>query len=189
MSFFESIRSPSCDGERIFILSIMRILFLVSIFFLTVITGVARAQQPVTGTGKGQLAAEVALPTVLGDTLRLSSFRGQVVLLDFWASWCGPCRMANKGLAKIYARYRSKGFEIFSISLDDDRTAWIRAIKKDKITWKQVIATGNWDAPVARQWNIDAIPTSYLIGRDGRFVAMDLEGAALESAIQKLLTP
>ncbi|MFM2137706.1 MAG: hypothetical protein RJA57_13 [Bacteroidota bacterium] len=167
----------------------MRILFLISIVLLAIRPGAIHAQTPSVGTRQGQLATDVALPTIQGDTLRLSNFRGQVVLLDFWASWCGPCRVANKGLTKIYSRYHKKGFEIYSVSLDNDPDEWVRAIKKDKITWKQVIATGSWNAPVARQWNIEAIPTTFLIGRDGRIIAMDLEGSALEKVLQKLLTP
>jgi thiol-disulfide isomerase/thioredoxin len=131
--------------------------------------------------------SEIALPTVMGDTLRLSSLKGKVILLDFWASWCGPCRDSNKDLVKLYNKYKSKGFEIFSVSLDSDHNKWEKAIKKDKITWLQVNEPGGWDAPIAVKWNIFAIPTSYLIDKDGKLFAMDLEGKDLELAIKELL--
>lgn len=136
---------------------------------------------------QGQPAAEIALPSASGDTLRLSALKGKVVLLDFWASWCGPCRVANKGLSKIYDKYRSKGFEIFSVSLDDKREDWLKAVKKDKITWMQVIDPGGWEASTAKNWYVEALPTSYLIDKDGRLIAMDLEGKDLEHALKDML--
>ncbi len=136
---------------------------------------------------QGQAAAEIALPSVNGDTLRLSSLKGKVVLLDFWASWCGPCRVSNKNLVKIYEKYKPKGFEIFGVSLDDEKDKWKAAIKKDKVTWLQVNETGGWEAKVAQAWNLVAIPTSFLIDKDGRLLAMDLEGKELEKALKYLL--
>lgn len=135
----------------------------------------------------GQLAPDISLPSAKGDTLKLSSLRGKVVLLDFWASWCGPCRFSNKDLVKIYPKYKDKGFEIFSVSLDDERDKWIKAIARDRITWLQVIDNGGWYAPTAIKWGINAIPTSYLIDKTGKLVAMDLEGKELEKAIKELL--
>ncbi|MBL0232934.1 MAG: TlpA family protein disulfide reductase [Chitinophagaceae bacterium] len=136
---------------------------------------------------QGQLAEDIALPTPEGDTLHLSDLKGKVVLLDFWASWCGPCRVANRGMAKIYSKFRDKGFEIFSVSIDNEKKDWIKAIKKDNITWKQVNMPGSWESPIARRWGIEAIPTSYLIDRDGHLVAMDLEGKQLEETLKYLL--
>ena len=136
---------------------------------------------------QGQLAADIALPSVSGDTIRLSSLKGKVVLLDFWASWCGPCRTANKGLIKLYPKFKDKGFEIFSVSLDNDKEDWIKAIKKDKVTWSQVIDPGGWETPTAVNWRIDALPTSFLIDKEGRLVAMDLEGKDLEKALKELI--
>lgn len=136
---------------------------------------------------QGQPAAEVALPAVNGDTLKLSSLKGKVVLLDFWASWCGPCRESNKELVKIYSKYKSKGFEIFGVSIDDQKNKWQAAIKKDKISWLQVNDNGGWDAKTIADWNINAIPTSYLIDKEGKLLAMDLEAKELERALKYLL--
>lgn len=153
---------------------------LLSIAMLLQLTALAQPKQ-------GQAAAEIALPSVNGDTLRLSSLKGKVVLLDFWASWCGPCRVSNKNLVKIYEKYKPKGFEIFGVSLDDEKDKWKAAIKKDKVTWLQVNETGGWEAKVAQAWNLVAIPTSFLIDKDGRLLAMDLEGKELEKALKYLL--
>ncbi len=136
---------------------------------------------------QGYDAPDITLPTVNGDSIRLSSLKGKVVLLDFWASWCGPCRSSNKELTKLYPKYKAKGFEIFGVSLDDDKNKWRNAIKKDKITWLQVNDGGGWDAQTAVQWNINAIPTSYLIDKNGKLVARDLEGKELERALKDLL--
>jgi thiol-disulfide isomerase/thioredoxin len=136
---------------------------------------------------QGQIATEIALPSVSGDTLRLSSLKGKVVLLDFWASWCGPCRIANKGLAKIYQKFKAKGFEIYSVSLDKEKEKWLKAIKKDKMSWLQVIDPGGWETPTAAKWGIYALPTSFLIDKEGRLIAMDLKGEDLEKALKDML--
>jgi thiol-disulfide isomerase/thioredoxin len=154
-------------------------LFLILMLFGTL---AARSQPK-----QGQLADDIAFPAPAGDTLRLSSFRGKVVLLDFWASWCGPCRVANRGISKIYSKFKDKGFEIFSVSLDNEKEDWLKAIRKDKITWKQVNAPGGWDSPIVSKWRIDAIPTTYLIDQNGVLVAMDLEGKQLEETLKYML--
>lgn len=135
----------------------------------------------------GNEAFEIALPSLSGDTLKLSSLRGKVVLLDFWASWCGPCRSANKDMAKLYSKFKDKGFEIFSVSLDDNKNAWEKAVKKDKITWQQVNDNGGWEAKTAAQWQIYALPTTFLVGKDGKLLAMDLTEKQLEKALKDLL--
>lgn len=136
---------------------------------------------------QGQVAADIALPSVSGDTIHLSSLKGKVVLLDFWASWCGPCRSSNKELTKLYPKYKSKGFEILGVSLDDDNSKWKMAIAKDKITWLQVNEPGGWEAKTAMMWNISAIPTSFLIDKEGKLLAMDLTGKELEKALKYLI--
>jgi peroxiredoxin len=135
----------------------------------------------------GQQAYEIALPTIQGDTLKLSSLKGKVVLIDFWASWCIPCRATNRKMAKFYPKYKDKGFEILGVSLDKDRSDWIKAVKKDKIKWLQVNDNGEWDAKTGIQWSIYQIPTSYLIDKDGKIVAMDLSEKGLEKALKELL--
>jgi peroxiredoxin len=158
----------------------MKNLLLITILFAASFSAEAQIRQ-------GYDAPDIALPTATGDTIHLSSLKGKVVLLDFWASWCGPCRSSNKELTKIYPRYKEKGFEIFSVSLDDDKEKWIKAIKKDKINWLQVNDGGGWYANTAIKWNINAIPTSYLVDKNGILVAMDLEGKELEKALKVLL--
>jgi thiol-disulfide isomerase/thioredoxin len=160
-------------------LNLKKIFLIPSLILIAIVT----KAQPHQG-GK---AEEIALPSPAGDTVRLSSLKGKVVLLDFWASWCGPCRASNKELAKIYDKYKSKGFEILSVSIDAEKEKWVRAIKQDKVKWLQVNDPGNWDSRIAAEWNINAIPTSFLIHKDGTLMAMDLTGKNLEKAIKELL--
>ncbi|MFI5131199.1 MAG: TlpA family protein disulfide reductase [Chitinophagales bacterium] len=129
----------------------------------------------------------IKLPTVKGDSLTLTAFKGKVIVLDFWASWCVPCRTANRELAKLYNKYKSKGFEIFSVSLDESKKDWKKAISKQKITWVQVNDPRGWDAQTALRWNISQLPTTYLINKNGDVVSIDLEGKELDENIKKLL--
>jgi len=135
----------------------------------------------------GDSRLDFCLPDAKGDSIRLSSLKGKVFLLDFWASWCVPCRYSNKQLVKLYERYRNKGFEIFGVSLDDNKNAWKKAMSKDKITWLQVNDNGGWDAISASKWNINAIPASFLIDRNGNVVAIDPEKQDLENKLRELL--
>lgn len=136
---------------------------------------------------QGYDAPDIALPTMNGDTIRLSSLKGKVVLLDFWASWCGPCRSSNKELVKLYPKYKAKGFEIFGVSIDAGRNNWLKAIKKDKVNWLQVNDPGDWSAKIVAQWGLYGIPTSYLIDKNGKLIAMDLKGKELEMVLKDLL--
>jgi thiol-disulfide isomerase/thioredoxin len=135
----------------------------------------------------GELAYEINLTSPKGDTVSLSSMQGKVVLIDFWASWCGPCRISNRHLTKLYSKYKSKGFEIFGVSLDENKKDWMKAIKQDRITWTQVIDNRGWEAQTAIDWNLYQIPTSYLINKDGIIVGVDLEKNDLEKALKDLL--
>ncbi|MFT3935540.1 MAG: TlpA disulfide reductase family protein [Chitinophagaceae bacterium] len=154
------------------------------IFFLLFITiSIGAFAQPAIGT----TSPEITLKDLKGNPVSLSSLKGKVVLIDFWASWCGPCRRANKHLVSIYPNLKKKGFEIYGISIDDELPAWKKAVAADKISWLQVNESGGWNAPVATQWNIEQIPTNYLLDKDGKIVARDLEGRELEKAVNALL--
>ena len=131
---------------------------------------------------------QIKLPMVTGDSITLASQKGKVILLDFWASWCGPCRVSNKKLVKLYEKYKPQGFEIFGVSLDQEKRDWEKAIQKDKIDWLQVNdPRGSWNAKTAADWNISVLPTSFLINKKGDVVAIDLEGKELEKVIKDLL--
>ena len=149
----------------------------------TLLLSVAVVAQPAVGT----TAPEIVLKDIDGKPVPLSSLKGKVVLIDFWASWCGPCRRANKHLVTIYPKLKAKGFEIYSISIDDDKADWKKAVAADKITWLQVNEGGGWNAPVANEWKIDQIPTAYLLDKEGKIIARDLEGKPLERKINELL--
>lgn len=138
-------------------------------------------------TTSGQKAPEIALPSVTGTIKKLSDHAGKVVLVDFWASWCTPCRKSNPNLVRLYAKYKNKGFEIFGISIDEDKTSWKKAIIHDKMSWTHVRETGGWDGPVASAWKIEQIPSSYLLDQSGNIVAIDLTGNELEKKIVALL--
>jgi peroxiredoxin len=123
-----------------------------------------------------------------GNPVSLSDFQGKYVLLDFWASWCGPCRQENPNLVKAYAAYKDKGFEILGVSLDnkDGKEAWVKAIEKDGLTWTQVSDLNSWNNEVARSYGVRAVPQSYLIDPQGVIVAQNLRGEALEETLAEI---
>jgi thiol-disulfide isomerase/thioredoxin len=158
---------------------------LLLLLFVLVFAHTASAQREVPNITDPRL--DFKLPTLKGDSLALSSLKGKVVLLDFWASWCVPCRASNRQLVKLYSKYKDKGFEILSVSLDDDMGDWRKAVAKDKINWLQVIDSRGWDAQSAIKWHIEAIPASFLVNQHGDVVAIDLEKKELEMMVKELL--
>lgn len=156
--------------------------FLVFCFAIFALTAKGQVQPNITDT-----RLDFTLPNLNGDSLRLSSMKGKVFLLDFWASWCGPCRYSNKNLVRLYAKYKDKGFEILGVSLDDNKNSWKRAVSKDRINWLQINDSKGWDAMSATKWQVDAIPASFLIDKDGNVVAINAENKELEDKIRQLL--
>ena len=137
----------------------------------------------------GSEVPEIALPNPDGDTILLSSLRGSYVLLDFWASWCPPCRRENPNLVKVYKKYHDKGFEIYQVSLDKTRDAWLRGIREDGLHWVHVSDLQFWNSIVVPVYNIQGIPMSYLLDRSGRIIAQNLRGEMLEEELKKIFNP
>jgi thiol-disulfide isomerase/thioredoxin len=135
----------------------------------------------------GSPIPEISLPNVNDSIVNLSSFKGKVVLVDFWASWCGPCRATNPSVVRLYKKYKDRGFEVFGVSIDDKKTAWVKAIKQDKIKYTQVNDGGGWNSKVALAFHIEAIPASYLLDKNGNVVAIDAEGKELDKLVAGLL--
>ncbi|HHJ11167.1 MAG TPA: AhpC/TSA family protein [Bacteroidetes bacterium] len=138
--------------------------------------------------GIGKVPPDIALPTPKGDTLRLSSLHGKVVLLDFWASWCSPCRRENPNIVKTYNRFHRKGFDILQVSLDRTKEAWLNGIKQDHLEqWHHVSDLGYWQSSVVQLYHIQGIPTNYLLNRDGKIIAKNLRGQALAQKLEEIL--
>ena len=137
----------------------------------------------------GTMAPEIALPSPDGDTILLSSLRGKYVLLDFWASWCPPCRLENPNLVRIYEKYQGKGFEIYQVSLDRTRDDWLRGIEEDGLHWIHVSDLQFWKSVVVPVYNLQGIPMSYLLDRQGRIIAQNLKGDMLDQKLKELLNP
>ncbi len=136
----------------------------------------------------GQWAPEISLPGSKGDTVSLSSFKGKVVLIDFWASWCRPCRMSNPNVVRLYSKYKDKGFEVFAVSIDSKKSAWLKAVEQDKLTYTQVNDNKGWDAASASKYGVEGIPATFLLNKEGKIEAVDLEGTRLEERIKELLS-
>ena len=135
--------------------------------------------------GQGEMAPDIVMNDPDGNERRLSDLRGKVVLLDFWASWCGPCRRENPNVVRAYANYKDQGFEVFSVSLDSDANRWRKAIEQDQLTWPNHVSDlQGWRNGAAREYGISSIPHTMLIDRDGSILATHLRGSGVESALR-----
>ncbi|MBE9510995.1 MAG: AhpC/TSA family protein [Bacteroidetes bacterium] len=136
----------------------------------------------------GSLTPEIALPTPEGDTIKLSSTRGKIVLLDFWAAWCQPCRTENPNLVANYKTYHDKGFEIFQVSLDQTRDQWLKGIEDDKLGgWIHVSDLKYWNSVVVPAYYIEGIPANFLLDKEGKIIARNLRGEALSNKLKEIL--
>ena len=135
----------------------------------------------------GHQAPDITLAAPDGSTKSLSSLKGKYVLIDFWASWCGPCRRENPNVVKMYNKYKDKGFEIFGVSFDQNKEKWEKAIADDKLTWSHVSDLKGWESSAAKLYNITAIPHTVLIDKEGKIIAKNLRGAALEAKLAEVL--
>lgn len=138
-------------------------------------------------TALGAVAPELAGPTPDGGTLALSSLRGRYVLVDFWASWCPPCRIENRHYVDLYRQYRDRGFEIFAVSVDQHGAAWRGGIADDRATWLHISDLAGWRSPLAARYNVSALPASFLLDPEGRIVAKDARGDRLTALLAKHL--
>ncbi|MBR9845516.1 MAG: TlpA family protein disulfide reductase [Algicola sp.] len=147
----------------------------------------------VGATQIGQVAPSFSAPNPYGDMVSLNDVKGKLTLIDFWASWCKPCRRENPNVVKVYNKYHSKGLEIISVSLDgsrnqkDPKAAWIKAIEDDNLTWSHVSNLNYFNDPVARAYNIRSIPATFLLDENGKIVAKNLRGDALENKVAEYL--
>ena len=136
----------------------------------------------------GMEAPDIALPDRTGKTRRLSDLRGKVVLIDFWASWCRPCRMENPNVVRLYKQYHSKGFEVFSVSLDNKREAWLNAIEADGLEWENHVSDlRGWSSAGGRLYGVQSIPSTVLVDKDGKILARNLRGQDLERKLKEIL--
>lgn len=136
--------------------------------------------------GPGKQAIEFNQPGVDGKIVKLSDYAGKYVLLDFWASWCGPCRAENPNVLKAYNTFNKKGLEILSVSLDENRAAWLKAVKADKLPWLQVSDLKGWKNEAGSKYMIQSIPENFLIDPSGKIIAKSLRGEQLYKELEKI---
>lgn len=149
-------------------------------------SGVSQAK-PTAPTGEGVPAPDFSSTTIDGNTLKLSDYRGKYVFIDFWASWCGPCRGENPNVVEAYKKYSGKNIVFIGVSLDTDKDKWAAAIQKDNLTWKHVSDLKGWSSAIAQLYNVQSIPANFLIDPHGNIVAQNLRGPALEQGLEKFL--
>ena len=140
----------------------------------------------IRGVTIGYPAINFTLQDMNGKNVSLSSFKGKYVLVDFWASWCGPCRGENPAVVAAYQKYKDKGFDILGVSLDQNKDKWKQAIEKDNLTWTHVSDLKGWQSDVAHKYSVTSIPFNVLLDKDGKILAKALRGAALEAELAKI---
>ncbi len=149
----------------------------------------AQMQQRKEGNNNwtGQQAPDLSLPSTEGKTVSISSFRGKYVLVDFWASWCNPCRQENPNVVSAYKQFKNKNFTVLGVSLDKDKSPWLKAIKEDELNWTQISDLAYWNSKAVETYKLESIPFIILIDPQGKIIAEGLRGPELEKKLQEVL--
>ncbi len=148
---------------------------------------IKKTLEAISGTKTGNAAQDFSAPSPEGKIITLKESLGKVTIIDFWASWCGPCRMENPNVVALYKEFHDKGLNIIGVSLDKDATKWKEAIAKDGLTWAQVSNLKFWDEPIAKLYGVQSIPATFILDAEGNIVAKDLRGDELKAKIKELL--
>ena len=155
--------------------------------FANLLSTQVQANAKTTAIAVGSMAPEIALPDADGKIITLTSLRGKYILVDFWASWCGPCRGENPNVVVAFEKYKKKNFTVLGVSLDDNKESWLEAIKADNLNWQHISDLKKWESIVVSAYQIEGIPFNVLIDPTGKVIATDLRGEALQNTLASLL--